>query len=67
MVKKPYRQSNKYKALGQILITNQQLDKLSAAQTDFANCGMLNGTCLSSALKLTDMQFIRPQAHSQLV
>jgi hypothetical protein len=30
-VKKPYRRSNKYKALGQILVTNQRLDKLSAA------------------------------------
>ena len=66
-MKKPYCQSNKYKALGQILITNQQLDKLSAAWTDFANRGMLNGTCLSSALKLIGMQFIRWQVHSQLI
>ncbi|OCH84269.1 hypothetical protein OBBRIDRAFT_815526 [Obba rivulosa] len=29
-VKEPWRQSNKYKALGQILLTNQRLDKLAA-------------------------------------
>ena len=51
-VKKPYHQSNKHKALGQILVTNQRLDKLSAARTNFASRGMLNGTCLSSALNL---------------
>ncbi|KAI9566660.1 hypothetical protein HD554DRAFT_2040198 [Boletus coccyginus] len=51
-VKKPYRRLNKHKALGQILVTNQQLNKLSAAQTNFASRGMLNGMCLSSALNL---------------
>ncbi|KAF8431063.1 hypothetical protein L210DRAFT_3614552 [Boletus edulis BED1] len=51
-VKKPYRRSNKYKALGQILVTNQRLDKLLAARTNFTSRGMLNGTCLSSALSL---------------
>lgn len=56
-VKKPYRRSNKHKALGQILVTNQRLDKLSAARTNFANRGMLSGTCLSSALKLIGTQF----------
>lgn len=55
-VKKPYRRSNKYKALGQILVTNQRLDKLSAARTDFNHRGMFNGTCLSNALGLIGMQ-----------
>lgn len=54
-VKKPYRRSNKHKALGQILVTNQRLDKLSAARTNFSSRGMLNGTCLSSALNLIGM------------
>ena len=31
-------------------LTNQQLDKLAASRTDFANHGMLNGTCLSGVL-----------------
>jgi hypothetical protein len=30
-----------------MLLTNQCLDKLAAAQADFAECGMLRGTCLS--------------------
>ena len=56
-VKKLYCRSNKHKALGQILVTNQQLDKLSAARINFASRGML-GTCLSSALNLIGTQFI---------
>ncbi|KAF8802592.1 hypothetical protein BYT27DRAFT_7226303 [Phlegmacium glaucopus] len=31
-----------YKALGQMLITNQWLDKLATARADFINCGMLD-------------------------
>ncbi|KAI0032371.1 hypothetical protein K488DRAFT_78514 [Vararia minispora EC-137] len=38
---KPWRRSNRYNALGQMLITNQRLDKLSAARTDFTAHGML--------------------------
>ncbi|KAG1747571.1 hypothetical protein EDB19DRAFT_1825954 [Suillus lakei] len=49
-VKEPWRQSSHYKVLGQILLTNQQLDKLSAAQVDFTRRGMLTGTCLSAAM-----------------
>ena len=51
-IKKPWRRSNRHKALGQMLLTNQQLDKLAASYVDFANRGMLEGTCLSDALKL---------------
>jgi hypothetical protein len=50
-VKKPWRRSNRHKALGQMLLTNQRLDKLAAANVDFAERGMLEGTCLSDALK----------------
>ena len=41
-VKKPWRRSNRYNALGQMLVTNQQLDKVAAARVDFVNCGMLD-------------------------
>ena len=51
-VKKPYQRSSHYEALGQMLLTNQHLDKLAAAQVDFQRCGMLNGTCLSHTLQL---------------
>ena len=47
----PWRHSSKYKALGQMLVTNQRLDKLAAACVDFANCGMLVNTCLAAELK----------------
>lgn len=40
-VKKPWRRSNRYDALGQMLITNQRLDKLAAARADFIARGML--------------------------
>ncbi|KAF9530756.1 hypothetical protein CPB83DRAFT_920826 [Crepidotus variabilis] len=34
-VKRPYRRSSRNKALGQMLVTNQRLDKLAAARTYF--------------------------------
>jgi hypothetical protein len=49
-VKEPWRRSNRFDALSQMLLTNQRLDKLAAARVDFANRGMLKGTCLSSVL-----------------
>ncbi|KAG1727079.1 uncharacterized protein EDB91DRAFT_1239580 [Suillus paluster] len=49
-VKEPWRRLSRYKVLGQILLTNQQLDKLSAARVDFTCRGILTGTCLSAAM-----------------
>ncbi|KAG1839875.1 hypothetical protein F4604DRAFT_1885178 [Suillus subluteus] len=50
-VKEPWRRSSKYNALGQMLVTNQRLDKLAAARVDFANRGMLDSTCLAAELE----------------
>ena len=50
VVKEPWWRSNQFNALGQMLLTNQRLDKLAAACIDFSNCGMLQGTCLSEML-----------------
>ena len=47
-VKEPWRRSNRFDALGQMLLTNQRLDKLAAARVYYASCGMLKGTCLLS-------------------
>ena len=47
-VKEPWRRSNRFNALGQMLLTNQRLDKLAAARANFVSRGMLNGTYLSS-------------------
>ncbi|KAI6132289.1 hypothetical protein EV401DRAFT_2053882 [Pisolithus croceorrhizus] len=46
-VKRPYRCTNCFQALGQILLINQRLDKLTAACADFKSRGMLNGSYLS--------------------
>jgi hypothetical protein len=43
-VKEPWRRSNRNQALGQMLVTNQRLDQLIAARSDFTNRGMLNGS-----------------------
>ncbi|KAJ7048802.1 hypothetical protein C8F01DRAFT_1275964 [Mycena amicta] len=40
-VKKPWRRSNRFEALGQMLLTNQRLDKLAASRADFEERGML--------------------------
>lgn len=40
-VKKPWRRSNRFKALQQMLYINQRLDKLSATRIDFVRRGML--------------------------
>jgi hypothetical protein len=45
-VKEPWWHSSCYEALSQMLLTNQCLDKLAAAQADFAECRMLHSTCL---------------------
>ena len=49
-VKEPWRRSNHFNALGQMLLTNQRLDKLAAAKVDFAHRKMLDGTSLEWAL-----------------
>lgn len=40
-VKEPWRRSNHYEALGQMLVTNQRIDKLSALCAHFASHGTL--------------------------
>lgn len=40
-VKKPWRRSNHHEPLGQMLVTNQRLDKLASARTKFIARGML--------------------------
>ncbi|KAF8502848.1 hypothetical protein F5888DRAFT_1607397 [Russula emetica] len=49
-VKEPWRRSSRFEAMGQMLVTNQRLDKLAASRVDFASRGMLKGTCLSQML-----------------
>ncbi|KAI9436964.1 hypothetical protein H4582DRAFT_2111974 [Lactarius indigo] len=42
-VKKPWRRSNRYQALGQMLLTIQRLDKLAAMRCHLAASGLLPG------------------------
>uniref|UniRef100_D8QGA0 C2H2-type domain-containing protein n=1 Tax=Schizophyllum commune (strain H4-8 / FGSC 9210) TaxID=578458 RepID=D8QGA0_SCHCM len=41
-VKKPWRRSNRYNALRQMLVINERIDKLSACRTDFESRHMLS-------------------------
>ncbi|EIW77456.1 hypothetical protein CONPUDRAFT_157705 [Coniophora puteana RWD-64-598 SS2] len=50
-VKEPWRRSSRFDALGQMLVTNQRLDKLKAIRIDFAARGMLNPIFLPAPLR----------------
>jgi hypothetical protein len=41
-VKEPWRRSSRFEALGQMLVTNQRLDKLAAARVNFQKRGVLD-------------------------
>ena len=51
-VKEPWRRSNRNQALSQMLVTNQRLDQLMAAQSEFTNRGMLNGPVRMPVLEI---------------
>ena len=59
-VKQPWRRSSRYEALGQMLLTNQHLDKLAAAHVNFTHRGMLDGTILSATLKMIGEPYTQP-------
>ena len=44
-VKEPWQRSNRYNALGQMLITSQRIDKLAATRLDYVECGLLPPPC----------------------
>ena len=46
-VKEPYQRSSHFEALGQMLLTNQRIDKLAACRVDLIACSMLDGPCLA--------------------
>lgn len=46
-VKEPWRRSNRWNALSQMLITNQRLDKLAASDAIFKSKQMLEGKVLT--------------------
>lgn len=46
-IKEPYRRSSHFEALGQMLFTNQRIDKLTAFRVHLTTRGMLDGPCLA--------------------
>ena len=48
-VKQPWWHSSCYKALGQMLLTNQHLDKMATCHADFTSCRMLDETLISGS------------------
>ena len=59
-VKRPYRHSNHHNALGQMLVINQQLDKLVQCRVDFNQRWMLDGTCVSFISQILGIQSLSP-------
>ena len=49
-VKEPWRRTNHYQPLHQMLVINQRLDKLAAMRADFTERGMLEASGLRAAL-----------------
>src|SRR5215472_15703188 len=45
-VKKPWRRSNRHKALGQMLLTNQRIHKLTAARIQYTTSGLMHQSSL---------------------
>ena len=54
-MKESWHCSSCFKALGQMLLTNQWMDKLAASHVDFAKRGMLDNTCIESMLAALSM------------
>ncbi|KAK7450592.1 hypothetical protein VKT23_012902 [Stygiomarasmius scandens] len=49
-VKRPWRRSSRNNPLGQMLLTNQRLDKLAAYRVDLESRGMLDGSVLPTIM-----------------
>ncbi|KII87401.1 hypothetical protein PLICRDRAFT_664349 [Plicaturopsis crispa FD-325 SS-3] len=65
-VKRPWRRSSRFnlKALGQMLVTNQRLDKLAAARVYFTERGMLSGSAYTDALARLEELFSQSRSPS---
>jgi hypothetical protein len=64
-VKEPYRRSSRYKALDQMLMTNQRLDKLAAFRQELAVNGMLGPEAEPSTSTSGDAPGIPAQREQQ--
>ncbi|KAI0314779.1 hypothetical protein OF83DRAFT_1063202, partial [Amylostereum chailletii] len=66
-VKEPWRQSNKYQALGQMLIINQRISKMATLRVDFQKRGMLKDSLLDWVFKLLEEMLAAAEKHWQEV
>lgn len=64
-IKEPYQWSNRNKPLGQMLLTNQRLDKLTATHSDFTARGMLDSHVLADLCSHTEPWENREQGQAQ--
>jgi hypothetical protein len=55
-VKEPWRRSNRFNAIEQMVKINQRLDQLAAARVDFQKRGMLTDTHFGQLLERTTMR-----------
>lgn len=63
-VKEPWRRSNRYDALGQMLQTNQRMDKLAALRVDLKDRGLLDGNILVDVCRLYGSSSILSCVHT---
>lgn len=63
-VKEPWHRSNHFEVLGQMLLTNQHLEKLSAARVDFNARDMMKSTCLSAAYAAAQAVVLEAPTHN---
>ena len=64
VIKHTYRRSSRNKPLGQMLVSNQRLDKLAAARAGFTSRGMLDGPGLLAPLLGSRDNLALPGPHS---
>ncbi|KAI0246259.1 hypothetical protein BJV78DRAFT_1277264 [Lactifluus subvellereus] len=57
-MKEPWRQSSHFNALGQMLVMNQRIDKLSASRVNFASHGLLSSVYMSVCLGPNDKPLV---------
>ncbi|KAI0003199.1 hypothetical protein BJV74DRAFT_876167 [Russula compacta] len=63
-VKKPWRRSSHFNALGQMLLTNQRMDKMHAIRCIFTDKGMMDGTTLSYTARMLRGEEPAPPANT---
>lgn len=64
-VKRPWRRSSRWQALGQMLLINQRLDKLAAVKVDLDIRGMLDGPSTGIPVPAQAAPEVRQEDHNE--